>query len=283
MNTLTVILGYTITLGLAEVVIFILAAVLLGFSIHFYWFGPRSVPGMQQVRSFDGSGISPDEQWRLQCYEQMEKHEKTQERLEKELMRMSEAEKSLLAELEEAREEVSRLEALAEKNAASAEISPSSTRNIADLVIAQQNLYEYLSTEMNERLEKAYQEFNYLEGRMNKLQSQVIEPQNRSLDHQEMEQNYYRISREYDELKLKHLTLMEDSQKLTRIIADTEEKLRDSNFQKQQLGKKVLFLEDMVKDLQEISGHHKKLEVQLRRITEIETLLTRSANEARKL
>lgn len=281
MNTLITILAYAITLGLAEAVIFILAAVLLGFSIHFYWFGRRSVPGIQQVLPMDRDGISADDKWRLQFYEQIEKHEKNQERLEKELLRMTEAEKILLAELEEARDEVSRLERVAEKKVAAAEVSDSS-KHISELMIAQQNLNEYLSKEMTERLEKAYQEFNFLQESMHKLQSQVLDPKSRSLNSHELEQSYMQLTKEYDELKLKHLTLMEDNQKLTRMLADSEEKLRDANFQKQQLGKKVLFLEDLLKDLQEMSGHHKKLEVQLKRINDIESLLTRTANEGRK-
>ncbi len=286
MNTFTLILGYTFTIGLAEAVIFLLAAALLGFSIHFYWFGHRSVPGIKEVVPLeDSTTISPDDEWRLQYYEQIEKHEKTQERLEKELFRMAEAEKILLAELDEAKDEVSRLESLAEKNAmASAEAEvPSSSKHISELMIAQQNFNDYLSKEMTERLEKAYHEFNYMQERMNKIQTQVIDPHKRSFEYEELEQSYFRITKEYDELKLRQLSLLEDGQKLTRALADSEEKLRDANFHKHQLTKKVLFLEDLVKDMQEISGHSKKLELQLRRINEIETLLTRTAGEARKM
>ncbi len=65
---------------------------------------------------------------------------------------------------------------------------------------------------------------------------------------------------------------MKKIQKLTRALADTEEKLREANFQKQQLGKKVVFLEELANDLQQVSGHHKKLEGQLKRISEIEVV-----------
>jgi hypothetical protein len=68
---------------------------------------------------------------------------------------------------------------------------------------------------------------------------------------------------------------------VTRALADSEEKLRDANFQKQQLSKKVLFLEELANDLQQLSGHHKKLEGQLRRISEIESLLSRAAQDKR--
>jgi hypothetical protein len=49
--------------------------------------------------------------------------------------------------------------------------------------------------------------------------------------------------------------------------------LRESNFQRQQLLKKVNFLDELTDDLQQVTTYNKKLESQLRRIGEIESLL----------
>lgn len=280
MMILSFILAYSVTIGLPEIIIFLVAAILLGFSIHFYWTGRKSVTGIPPVNVADESRISEEDESRLQFYEQLEKHEKTQERLEKELMRMSDAEKMLLRELEESRDEVYRLERKAEKNVV-AEPPPPRQVSDLDLVIAQQHLHESLSKEMSERLERAYEEFNFLQDRIVKIQEQVIDPNKRNFQSVEMEQSYFRLTKEYDELKFKHLTLMEETQNLNRNLADSEEKLRDANFQKQQLTRKVVFLEELVKDLQQVSGHHKKLEGQLRRISEIESLLSRTAQDKR--
>ena len=288
MNSLAIILGYNVTIGLPEMIIFLLAAILLGFSIHFYWSGKKSVPGISNTMAMDDSKISEEDQSRLQLYEQIEKHEKSEDRLKKELIRMSETEKSLLRELEETRDEVSRLERTAEKNIVSEPlptiqptIQSSPARQFSELVIAQQHLNESLSKEMTERLEKAYSEFNFLQERINKIHSQVIDPTKRNFEFDELEQSYFRLTKEYDELKIRHLTLMDDTQRITRALADSEEKLRDANFQKQQLSKKVIFLEELANDLQQLSGHHKKLEGQLRRISEIESLLSRTAQDKR--
>lgn len=289
MNSLAIILGYNVTIGLPEMIIFLLAAILLGFSIHFYWTGKKSVPGLKSAMPEDDTRISEEDQSRLELYEQIEKHEKAEDRLKKELMRMTETEKSLLKELEETRDEVSRLERAAEKNIVSEPVIPMQTnapannpaRQFSELVIAQQHLNESLSKEMTERLERAYDEFNFLQDRINKIHSQVIDPTKRNFEFDELEQSYFRLTKEYDELKIKHLTLMDDTQRITRALADAEEKLRDANFQKQQLTKKVLFLEELANDLQQLSGHHKKLEGQLRRISEIETLLSRTAQDKR--
>ena len=287
MNSLAIILGYNVTIGLPEMIIFLLAAILLGFSIHFYWAGKKSVPGLKTVMPDDDTRISEEDQSRLQLYEQIERHEKSEDRLKSELMRMAEAEKSLLKELEETRDEVSRLERAAEKKIVSEPVIPMPTatsnpaRQFSELVIAQQHLNESLSKEMTERLERAYEEFNFLQERINKIHSQVIDPTKRNFEFDELEQSYFRLTKEYDELKIKHLTLMDETQRITRALADAEEKLRDANFQKQQLSKKVVFLEELANDLQQMSGHHKKLEGQLRRISEIESLLSRTAQDKR--
>jgi predicted RNase H-like nuclease (RuvC/YqgF family) len=287
MNSLAIILGYNVTIGLPEMIIFLLAAILLGFSIHFYWAGKKSVPGLKTVMPDDDTTISEEDQSRLQLYEQIERHEKSEDRLKSELMRMAEAEKSLLKELEETRDEVSRLERAAEKKIVSEPVIPMPTatsnpaRQFSELVIAQQHLNESLSKEMTERLERAYEEFNFLQERINKIHSQVIDPTKRNFEFDELEQSYFRLTKEYDELKIKHLTLMDETQRITRALADAEEKLRDANFQKQQLSKKVVFLEELANDLQQMSGHHKKLEGQLRRISEIESLLSRTAQDKR--
>jgi|GEM_PF-5101212 len=170
MNTMLLI-AYGITIGIPEIVIFLLAALLLGFSIHFFWKGRKSVHGFERSFAMHQHGISEEEEWRLSYYEQIEQNEKVKERLERELGKMREAEKKLLGELEETREEVERLERVIEKSSHQAS-GPS--RHISDLVIAQQNLNEYISREMTERLEKAYEEFNFLQDRMHKIESQFV-------------------------------------------------------------------------------------------------------------
>lgn len=169
MNTLLLI-GYRITIGIPETVIFILTSIVLGFSIHFFWSGRKAVPGLQKVLALESPGVSEEDEWRLSCYEQIEQHEKTRDRLEKEIKKMRDAERILLRELEETREEVGRLERVIEKNPQPA--NPS--RHIADLVAAQQNLNDYISREMTGRLEKTYEEFNFLQDRMHKIEEQFV-------------------------------------------------------------------------------------------------------------
>ncbi len=271
MSQLIIILGYSVVLGLPETIIFALAAVLLGFSIHFYWFRRNTAANIPRIFKGDSTSIDDDDKWRLEVYEQMEQQEQIKQRLEKELKGTKEAEKLLLKELEASRDELTKI-ALKDKNSANQPSEATATK-ITDLVIAQQNLNEFLSKEMTERLQKAYQEFNFLQERIQKIESTIVEPQERQLEYEGLQDSYFRITKECDEVKLKNITLLEENQRLTRTLSDTEEKLRDSNFQKIQLSKKVVFLEELANDLQHVAGHHKKLEAQLRRISEIEDLM----------
>ena len=136
-----------------------------------------------------------------------------------------------------------------------------------------------LSKEMHDRLDKAYGEFNYLQEKIQKVETHLVHPQNRNFEFDELQQTYFKLTKDFDEQKLKYLSMMEENQRLTRLLADAEDKLRESNFQRQQLMKKVSFLEELNNDLQQVAEHNKKLENQLRRIGEIEAMLARVSGQ----
>jgi myosin heavy subunit len=140
---------------------------------------------------------------------------------------------------------------------------------------------QLLSEEMEERMQKAYEEFNALREKLMKVES-LSNPPSRQFEFEELQQNHFKLIREFDEYKQKHLSLLEENQRLSRLLADTEEKLRESNFQRQQLQKKITFLEELNRDLQQISEHNKKLENQLRRMSEIEVMLARVQGKGKK-
>ena len=145
------------------------------------------------------------------------------------------------------------------------------TKDARILELEQQQL---LSEEMEQRLRKAYEEFNALRDKLSKVE-RLSNPPSRQYEHEELQQNHFKLIREFDEYKQKHFDLLEENQRLSRLLADTEDKLRESNFQRQQLQKKISFLEELNRDLQQISEHNKKLENQLRRMSEIEVMLAR--------
>jgi mevalonate kinase len=119
------------------------------------------------------------------------------------------------------------------------------------------------------------EEYNTLQDKLQKLQAYLTQPYNRGADYEELKESFFKLGKEHDEMKLKYISLREENQRLARIIADAEEKLKEANFQRQQYQKRAAFLEELNHDLQEISEHNKKIESQLRRVSDMEALLAK--------
>jgi len=73
--------------------------------------------------------------------------------------------------------------------------------------------------------------------------------------------------------------LMEENQLLRHQKNEAEDKLADANLQRQQLHKKVQFLSDLNNDMQNIADTNKKLQTDLRRIGELESMLNMMSEE----
>jgi hypothetical protein len=130
-----------------------------------------------------------------------------------------------------------------------------------------------LANELEERLRKVFEEFNLMQDKVVTLESHLAKPHMRGYEYEDLQQAYFRLTKEFDEIKGKQLAMLEENQRLSRLLADNEDKLRESNFIRQQLTKKVAFLDELNSDLQQVATQSKKLETQLRRIAEIEQLL----------
>jgi len=323
MNTHIIFL--VLQISLAEIIIFQVGAIVLGFAIHFFITSKKNIKVAEQPAS---DTISEADEWRLKYYEEVDLHEKRQEKMREEIEEARDNEKQLEDELSEMRAEARRL--LQEQANKPAEIP--TLEYLEQLRQAQNNLFEHnhrisrlleqidvlkdseqkhldvlktnealnsqlrelrksltdkeaeirqirqqqsLSKEMHDRLDKAYGEFNYLQERIQKVETHLVQPQNRNFEFDELQQSYFKLTKDFDEMKLKYLSMMEENQRLTRLLADAEDKLREANFQRQQLMKKVGFLDELNNDLQQVAEHNKKLENQLRRIGEIEAMLAR--------
>lgn len=66
---------------------------------------------------------------------------------------------------------------------------------------------------------------------------------------------------------------MQENQRLQIEVSGTQDKLSEANQQRQQLQKKVAYLEELTNDLQQMSETNKKLEGQLKKIGELESIL----------
>ena len=335
MKTWPLIFGFQLTVRLPEIIIFLLGALILGFTLHFFWSARKSIRIDQNPEQ---EGISENDNWKLKYYNDMDMQEKAQEQLRERLAESKENEQIMAIEIEELQKKLKDSPDRSFRPALEDSKSSGSGDYLTQLKLAQENLFQHnqhihrlleqiqvlkeserkytelhqqheelssqvgqlrksvmekdaelnqlrqqqrLTEEVRERMDKAFSEYNSLQIKLQKLESAVVQPHGRSIDYDELHESYFRLSKEFDEVRNRQTSLWDENQRLSRILSDTEDKLREANFQRQQLQKKTVFLEELNRDLQEVSEHNKKLESQLKRISEMENLLSRAGHERR--
>ena len=130
-----------------------------------------------------------------------------------------------------------------------------------------------LSREMTSMLDNAYLEFNSLQEKIIKLESQVSSSKMLNLEHEDLKEENLKLRRDFDEQKAKLNGFTTENRELQSKLIETEEKLREANLQRQQLQKRVSYLEELNNDLQAVSDANKRLETQIKRIGELESML----------
>jgi chromosome segregation ATPase len=140
-----------------------------------------------------------------------------------------------------------------------------------------------ITGEMNAAIGSAYSDFNTLQEKMKKLEGQVSGARRISLDFEDLKEEHYKQTRDLEELKLKWNASIAEMQDLKLNLNETEDKLREANFQRQQLQKRVAYLEDINDDMQTIADVNKQLEGQMKRIGELESMLNIVAEERDQL
>jgi chromosome segregation ATPase len=145
--------------------------------------------------------------------------------------------------------------------------------------IGQMSRKEHITTEMNSILDNAYIEFNTLQDKIKKLETQASNSRHISLDFDDLKEEHYKLSADMEELKLKWNASVSENLHLRNNLAETEDKLKEANFQRQQLQKRVAYLEDINEDMQTITEVNKKLEGQMKKIGELESMLNIVAEE----
>ncbi|HUM98034.1 MAG TPA: hypothetical protein PK275_09265 [Chitinophagaceae bacterium] len=137
----------------------------------------------------------------------------------------------------------------------------------------QNNRQETISTELNAQLDAAYVQFDVLQGKIQKLETQLNGAKKESLDFSEMKESYLKTLRELEDLRQKQSVLANQKSATEAELSETQIKLREANFDRQQLQKKVSYLEDLNHDMNTINEANKNLQDQLKRIGELESML----------
>jgi DNA repair exonuclease SbcCD ATPase subunit len=140
-----------------------------------------------------------------------------------------------------------------------------------------------VSNEMSSMLENAYREFNILQEKIVKLESQVSSSHRITMEYEDLREGFFKASRDLDEQRNRLSEMMTENRDLQMEISETTDKLREANFQRQQLQKRVAYLEELNQDLQAVAEANRKLENQIKRIGELESLLQVMAHERDQL
>lgn len=142
---------------------------------------------------------------------------------------------------------------------------------------------EQLTNEVTSMIDSANNEFNVLQDKMKKLEGLVNASKRINLEYQDLKEDNYRLSKDYEEQKIKYTTIVSENKQLLEELTETEHKLREANYQRQQLQKKVTYLEELNNDMQGVAEAHKKLEGQLKKVSELESMLNVIAEERDEL
>src|SRR6185436_5452905 len=94
---------------------------------------------------------------------------------------------------------------------------------------------EHITSEMSAMLDSAYSEFNTLQGKIHKLESQVSSSKMMNIEYEDLKEAYYKAIRDLDESKNKINHYLHENQVLQIELSKVEDKLSESNQQRQQL------------------------------------------------
>lgn len=100
-----------------------------------------------------------------------------------------------------------------------------------------------------------------------------------AMERDDVQQAYAQLKKETTRTQEKLHTAVGENSQLHQQLADTEDKLNEAALQRQQLQKRVQLLENLNTELQQISDANQKMKNELRRIAELESLLSLVSDE----
>jgi chromosome segregation ATPase len=129
------------------------------------------------------------------------------------------------------------------------------------------------------RVTEVYREFDLLQQKMAELEESASKTNELAMELDETQQAYDQLKKDLNRTQDKLHTAVEENSHLHQQLAQTEDKLSEANLQRQQLQKRVQLLENLNTELQQMSEANQKMKNELRRIAELESLLSLVSDE----
>lgn len=136
-----------------------------------------------------------------------------------------------------------------------------------------------VTKKMMVRFEEVQKEFALMQSKMAELEKQASQAGNLIIELEDTKEAFNQMKKEWSRKNEKLQEVLSENQRLHQQLAETEDKLQQANLQRQQLFKKVKVLEEMNTDFQMVSEANQKLQTELRRIGELESMLTMMTQE----
>lgn len=136
---------------------------------------------------------------------------------------------------------------------------------------------------MNSRLEEANREFDILQNKISSLERQASKANHLAMELEDMQDSYAQLKKDLERKASRLEEMIAENQRLNQQVNTTEEQLQEVSLQRQQLFKKVKLLEGLNSDFHSVSETNKKLQTELRRISELESRLNMITEERNNL
>lgn len=130
-----------------------------------------------------------------------------------------------------------------------------------------------LTQKLQEHLEEVQAAYDDLQLKVQNMEQQAWQTAELAIKVDSLEQANEQFEKTIQKKEEKFRELNIENNRLRELLNETEDKLSESNLQRQQLMKKVQFLQEINSDIQQMSDANRKLKNELRRVAELESML----------
>lgn len=138
---------------------------------------------------------------------------------------------------------------------------------------------EIIAQQMASRIDEVYKEFDLLQQKITTLEAQATSGNGMALQMEDLQQSYEQLRKDLLRKQDKLDEMMAENGRLHQELSITEDKLAEANLQRQQLMKRTQMLQDAHASMHTVSESNSKLQKELRRIGELESMLSMMAEE----
>lgn len=149
--------------------------------------------------------------------------------------------------------------------------------------IEQLLIQQKVADKLASKLEQLQEDFSIMQERMKTLELQAAQASRLAIELEDSKTAYVQLAGELTKKSEKVQQVVLENTRLHEELAQTEDKLQEANFQRQQLFKKVQLLEAANDELQTLAAANKKMQTELRRISELESMLNMIIEERNQL